>query len=67
MNSLLLYRGFNLEKLRDFNLDIVNSKGYSFFMETIYRLNEKGLEFMKYQLVLKIEQRENQKYQKLKF
>ncbi len=36
------YRGFNLEKLRDFNLDIVNSKGYSFFMETIYRLNEKG-------------------------
>ena len=32
------YRGFNLSKLGDFNLNIINSKGYSFFMETIYRL-----------------------------
>ena len=34
------YRGFNLLKLGDFNLNIINSKGYSFFMETIYRLNK---------------------------
>ncbi|OUU53371.1 MAG: glycosyltransferase group 2 [Pelagibacteraceae bacterium TMED65] len=37
------YRGFNLIKLKNFNLNIVNSKGYSFFMETIYRLHLHGV------------------------
>lgn len=36
------YRGFNIKKLQNFNLDIVNSKGYSFFMESIFRINQKG-------------------------
>ena len=31
------YRGFNLNKLKNFDLNTVNSKGYSFFMETIYK------------------------------
>ena len=35
------YRGFNIAELKDFNLNSVNSKGYSFFMETIYLLNKK--------------------------
>ena len=38
------YRGFNLFKLKNFDLNIVNSKGYSFFMETIYRLNKHGVQ-----------------------
>tara|TARA_B100002052_G_C15841071_1_gene580173 strand:- start:866 stop:1576 length:711 start_codon:yes stop_codon:yes gene_type:complete len=37
------YRGFNLSKLKNFNLNVINSKGYSFFMETIYRLNKLGV------------------------
>ncbi len=37
------FRGFNLFKLKEFNLNIVKSKGYSFFMETIYRLNRHGV------------------------
>ena len=37
------YRGFNLAKLNGFNLNIINSKGYSFFMETIFRLNKNGI------------------------
>ena len=37
------YRGFNLLRLKDFNLNEVKSKGYSFFMETIYRLNKHGV------------------------
>ena len=37
------YRGFNLLKLKEFDLNIVKSKGYSFFMETIYRLDKYGV------------------------
>ena len=37
------YRGFNLSKLEKFDLQLVKSKGYSFFMETIYRLNQNGI------------------------
>ena len=36
------YRGFNLEKLNKFELSSVSSKGYSFFMETIFRINYLG-------------------------
>ena len=32
------YRGFNLKKLNDFHLNLINSKGYSFFMATIVEL-----------------------------
>jgi dolichol-phosphate mannosyltransferase len=32
------YRGFNLNKLKDFNLDKIKAGGYSFFMGTIYKL-----------------------------
>ena len=35
------YRGFNINKLGDFNLKEVSSKGYSFFMETIYLISKK--------------------------
>ena len=37
------YRGFNLKKLKKFNLNQISSKGYSFFMETIYQLNKKKI------------------------
>jgi len=36
------FRGFNLIKLKNFDLHMVNSKGYSFFMETIFILNKLG-------------------------
>ena len=36
------YRGFNLKKLKNFSLSEVSSKGYSFFMETVYLINNKG-------------------------
>ena len=34
------YRGFNINKLKSFDLNVVQSKGYSFFMETIYRIHK---------------------------
>ena len=34
------YRGFNLTKLNNFHLNQVKSKGYSFFMESLYQLDK---------------------------
>ena len=36
------FRAFNLKKMSNFRLNIINSKGYSFFMETIYQVNKLG-------------------------
>tara|TARA_Y100001949_G_C15881802_1_gene284154 strand:+ start:52 stop:747 length:696 start_codon:yes stop_codon:yes gene_type:complete len=36
------YRGFNLIKLKNFSLKKIKSKGYSFFMETVYLINKKN-------------------------
>ena len=36
------YRGFNLNMLKNFDINKVSSKGYSFFMETVYLLHLKG-------------------------
>ena len=36
------YRGFNLLKLNDFHLNKIRSKGYSFFMETMFRIDQSG-------------------------
>ena len=36
------YRGFNLKKLNDFHLNLIKTKGYSFFMGTIYEILKKG-------------------------
>ena len=36
------YRGFNLRKLNDFNLNIVKNSGYSFFMSVIFELERRN-------------------------
>ena len=36
------YRGFNLKKLSNFNLDLVKTKGYSFFMGTVFEINQRN-------------------------
>ena len=36
------FRGFNLKKLKNFDINKVQSKGYSFFMENIYWINKSG-------------------------
>ena len=51
------FRGFNLETLGEFNLDMIKSKGYSFFMETIYRLNKHGVNI--YEIPINFENRKH--------
>ena len=36
------FRGFNLEKIKDFDISKLKFKGYSFLMETVFRLNSQG-------------------------
>ena len=36
------YRGFNLARLKSFHFNQINSNGYSFFMETVIKLNLLG-------------------------
>ena len=36
------YRGFNLDMLNNFHLDMITSKGYSFFMGTIHAISKLG-------------------------
>ena len=36
------YRGFNLDMLKNFDIDDVSSRGYSFFMETVYLVDSAG-------------------------
>ena len=36
------YRGFNLSKLKNFHLNKVSNKGYSFFMGTLFEIDKLG-------------------------
>ena len=38
------YRGFDLKNIKNFNLNNVKTKGYSFFMGTIFELEKKNIE-----------------------
>ena len=47
------YRGFNLSKLNNFHLKKVRSKGYSFFMESIYWINKNNYKILEVPIFLK--------------
>ena len=47
------YRGFNLSKLNNFHLKEVKSKGYSFFMESLYLLNKNNYEILEVPIFFK--------------
>ena len=47
------FRGFNLIKLKDFDFKLINSKGYSFFMETIYRINKLNYEIKEIPIIFR--------------
>lgn len=47
------YRGFNLEKLNQFNLKEIKGQGYSFFMETVVILNRLGFDCKEFPIIFK--------------
>ena len=58
------FRGFNLVKLKNFSFTQVESRGYSFFMETVIRINDSVLNLLNFQFISKIESMAYQKYLK---
>ena len=44
------YRGFNLDMLNNFHLNMITSKGYSFFMGTIYEIAKRGFPIKEIQI-----------------
>ena len=47
------YRGFNLKKLYNFNLNLVQNRGYSFFMGTVYEIAKKGFEIKEIPIIFR--------------
>ena len=47
------YRGFNLIKLKNFSLKKIKSKGYGFFMETVYLINKKNFKITEIPIIFK--------------
>ena len=47
------FRGFNLKALNDFSLDMVKTKGYSFFMGTIFEVNQKKFKIKQIPIIFK--------------
>ena len=47
------FRGFNLVKLKNFSFTQVESKGYSFFMETVIRINRLGFKSIEFPIHFK--------------
>ena len=47
------YRGFNLKKLNPFNLNLVETKGYSFFMGSVYEIAKRKFEIKEIPITFK--------------
>ena len=59
------YRGFNLNKLANFDLNDISSKGYSFAMETVYRLDKMGIAIKQVPIEFKVRQKGKSKIPKI--
>ena len=51
------YRGFNLLKLKNFHLNQVNNKGYSFFMGTLFEIDRLGFKIKEIPIIFKDRQK----------
>ena len=51
------YRGFNLSKLKNFHLNQVSNKGYSFFMGTLFEIDKLGYKIKEIPIIFKDRQK----------
>ena len=51
------YRGFNISKLKNFHLNKVSNKGYSFFMGTLFEIDKLGYKIKEIPIIFKDRQK----------
>ena len=59
------FRGFNLDRLKNFHLNNVKNKGYSFFMGTLFEIDKLGYEIKEIPIVFKDRQKGESKIPKI--
>jgi len=59
------YRGFNLLKLKDFHLNLINERGYSFFMGTVCYICFKKFAYIEIPIIFKDRQKGQSKIPKI--
>lgn len=59
------YRGFNLPKLKNFHLNLIKEKGYSFFMGTVHHICSKKFTYIEIPIVFKDRQKGKSKIPKI--
>ena len=47
------YRGFNIKRLKNFHLNQIDANGYSFFMETVIKINKKKFKCKEFPIYFK--------------
>tara|TARA_B100000768_G_scaffold160134_1_gene159528 strand:+ start:737 stop:1441 length:705 start_codon:yes stop_codon:yes gene_type:complete len=48
------YRAFNLKRMNNFHLNSINSKGYSFFMETIFQIKKRKFDITEIPIIFEV-------------
>ena len=59
------YRGFNLNRIKKFSLNEIRSGGYSFAMETVYRLDKMGISIKQIPIDFKVRKKGKSKIPKI--
>ena len=59
------YRGFNLKLLGEFNLNLVTTKGYSFFMGTMFIIKKMRIPFIEIPIIFKDREKGDSKIPKI--
>jgi len=59
------YRGFNLTRLKRINLKKIKSRGYSFFLETIFLINKMGYKIKEFPIFFKNRNKGKSKIEKI--
>ena len=59
------YRGFNLSKLKNFHLNLIREKGYSFFMGTVHHICSKKFTYIQIPIIFKDRQKGKSKIPKI--
>ena len=59
------YRGFNLNKLANFDLEFVKTKGYSFFMGTVFEISRRNFSIKEIPIIFKDREKGSSKISKI--